>query len=135
MASVFTRIIEGELPCHKVHEDDLTFSFLAVPPCRPGHVLVVPREEVDHFTDVPEESYARVMANARMVARAVREALGCARVGLAVQGFEVPHFHCHVVPMDGPADLDLSGASPVSDGEMRGVLGRIRSRLRPPPTR
>lgn len=129
MASVFTRIIDGELPCHKVHEDDLTFSFLAVPPNQPGHTLVVPRAEVDHFVDVPEESYARVMANARMIARAMLGALGRSRVGLMVQGFEVPHFHCHLVPMDGPADLDFRNARPMPDGEMRDVRDRIRARL------
>ena len=129
MASVFTRIIAGRLPCHKIHEDDLTYSFLAVPPIRLGHVLVVTKQEVDSFLDVADDAYLQVMKNARLIGRAVQRATRCRRVGTMIQGFEVAHFHYHLVPLDEPADLDFRRAAHRSGREMEEMAEKIRSLL------
>lgn len=127
--SVFTRIISGEIPCYKVYEDEYTFAFLDVNPVRPGHVLVVPKTEVDHFFEVPEPYYSAVFSAAKKIAPAIREAVGSARVATLVAGFDVPHFHYHLIPADSMSDVDPSKAKKLEPAEMEKIRAKIASRV------
>ncbi len=110
MATLFTRIIRGEIPSYKLHEDEHTYSFLARDAIQPGHLLIVPKVEADHFLDVPEPHYSAVFRNARLLGKALHASTGCRRVGSMIAGWDVPHFHLHVVPMWDPSDLSFSKA-------------------------
>jgi len=105
MASIFTRIINGEIPCYKVAEDDRFMAFLDVRPLRPGHTLVVPKKEVDYIFDLDEETLAGMIVFARRVAVAMKEVIDCKRIGVAVLGLEVPHAHIHLIPLTRETDL------------------------------
>jgi len=109
MATIFSRIIAGEIPCYKVAEDDENFAFLDINPVQPGHVLVVPKLEKDYIFDLPEERYVSLQMFARKVASALKKATGCSRVGVAVLGMEVPHAHIHLIPINSEKDMDLFG--------------------------
>ncbi len=110
MPTIFTRIIDGEIPGRFVYSDDVCVAFMDVRPLAPGHVLVVPRTEVDHWTDLDADTAAHLMMVAQRIGRAQRDLLSPARVGLMIAGFEVPHVHVHVVPMNNMGDLDFSQA-------------------------
>jgi len=97
-ASVFTKIIAGEIPSYKVYEDDKTFAFLDIHPKQPGHVLVVPKTETDHIWDLPDSDYSALMDTTKKVANRIREVLHPSRVGVQVEGTGVPHAHVHVFP-------------------------------------
>lgn len=108
MASVFTKIINGEIPCYKVAENEYCLAFLDVNPLAEGHVLVVPKKEVDLLFDLEDQLYHEVNKMVKKLAKALDKAIPCARVGLAVVGLEVPHAHVHLVPINGLGDLDFS---------------------------
>lgn len=110
MATLFTRIIDGELPGRFVWRDELAVGFLTINPVRPGHTLVVPRLEVDHWLDLPAQLMGHLSAVAQSIGRAQLHAFAADRVGLIIAGLEVPHVHLHVLPIDNEADLDLSRA-------------------------
>ena len=97
--SIFTKIIRGEIPCHKVYEDEQTLAFLDIDPLNPGHTLVIPKKQVDHLWDLDDELYQAVMTTAKRVALRQREVLKPERVGMAVEGFAMPHVHVHVFPL------------------------------------
>jgi histidine triad (HIT) family protein len=105
MASIFTRIINGEIPCYKVAEDDRFIAFLDVRPLKPGHTLVVPKKEIDYIFDLDEETLAGMIVFARRVALAMKEVIDCRRIGVAVLGLEVPHAHIHLIPLTRETDL------------------------------
>lgn len=105
MASVFTRIINGEIPCYMVAEDDRYIAFLDVRPLKAGHTLVVPRREVDYIFDLDEDTLAGMMIFARKVAKAMKEVIECNRIGIAVIGLEVPHAHIHLIPISREGDM------------------------------
>jgi histidine triad (HIT) family protein len=107
MASIFSRIVAGEIPSWKVAEDDRYYAFLDINPLAEGHTLVIPKQEVDYIFDLDEETYAGLWQFAARVAKAVREAIPCKRVGVAVLGMEVPHTHIHLVPLQTEGDLDF----------------------------
>lgn len=107
MASIFSRIAAGEIPSYKVAEDDRHFAFLDINPMAPGHVLVIPRCEVDYLFDLSAEEYGELMEFARKVALKIKRAVPCQRVGVAVLGMEVPHAHIHLVPLQTEADMDF----------------------------
>lgn len=107
MASVFSRIVAGEIPSWKVAEDDRFYAFLDINPLAEGHTLVIPKQEVDYIFDLDEETYAGLWAFAARVAAAVRAAVPCKRVGVAVLGMEVPHAHIHLVPLQTEGDMDF----------------------------
>jgi len=113
--TIFTRIIDGEIPGRFVHSDDVCVAFMDVRPLAPGHVLVVPRAEVDQWTDLETDTVAHLMTVAHRVGQAQRDVLSPARIGLMIAGFEVPHVHVHVVPMNDMADLDFRQADPAPD--------------------
>lgn len=107
MASIFSRIIAGEIPSYKVAEDDRHYAFLDINPITEGHTLVVPKHEVDYIFDLPEDQYADLCRFARRVALAQAKALPCKRVATAVLGLEVPHAHIHLVPINSEADFNF----------------------------
>jgi histidine triad (HIT) family protein len=129
MASIFTRIIEREIPAHILREDDEFLAFLDVRPIREGHTLVIPKAEVPDMFDLPEPLLAGLLPFARPVAKAIQEVTGAARVGIAVVGLEVPHAHVHLVPIDGLYDLDFRRAAPAADEQLAATAERIRGAL------
>lgn len=105
MATIFSRIIQGEIPCHKVAENDEFFAFLDINPIATGHALVVPKQEVDYLFDLEDDVLGRMMAFAKKVAKAQEKAIPCKRIGLTVIGLEVPHAHIHLVPIQKESDI------------------------------
>lgn len=129
MTSVFTRIIQGELPGHFVWSDEQCVAFLTIEPLAPGHCLVVPREEIDHWVDLPAQTSAHLFQVAQRIGVALRQEFDSARVGLMIQGFEVPHTHLHVWPANSPGDFDLGRTEPASAEDLTAVAQRIRTAL------
>lgn len=127
MPTVFTRIIDGELPGRFVHRDDTCVAFLSIAPIRTGHTLVVPIAEVDHWLDLDPEVAAHLTRVAQRIGRAQLAAFSPARVGLIIAGMEVPHTHLHVIPIDSEADLRFDRADPSTPAE---VLDDAAERLR-----
>ncbi len=127
MPTVFTRIIQGELPGRFVWKDDEVVAFLSINPLRDGHTLVVPRQEIDHWLDAPPELLDRMTRVEQAVGRALMQAFRPTRIGLMIAGLEVPHLHVHVVPIDGVHDLDFANAEQDPDEER---LDRIAERIR-----
>ena len=118
MATIFTRIIRGELPGRFVWKDDSCVAFLSINPLRPGHALVVPRNEVDHWIDLDAELLAHLFATAQAIGKAQMAGFKPVRIGMAVAGLEVPHCHIHVVPIRGVQDLDFANQDPHPDPKM-----------------
>lgn len=107
MATIFTRIINGEIPCYKIAENDKFFAFLDINPVQKGHTLVVPKKEVDYIFDIEDNDIQEMMLFAKQVAVKIKDAIPCTKVGVAVIGLEVPHAHIHLVPMQNEGDLDF----------------------------
>ena len=100
MSSIFSKIISGEIPSHKIYEDQLTFAFLDINPVQEGHVLVVPKVEVDNLFDLDEQNYQAVMNTVKKVAQRIQTVIKPRRVGIHVEGFDIPHAHVHVIPIN-----------------------------------
>lgn len=98
--SVFTKIINGEIPSYKVYEDELTLAFLTIEPVREGHTLVIPKKQIDQYIDLPDEDYFALWASVKIVSARIREVTGKERVGVVIKGLEVPHAHVHLIPFD-----------------------------------
>ncbi len=131
MASVFSRIIAGELPARFVWRDDRCVGFLSVNPLRAGHVLVVPRDEVVHWIDLDPALWTHLAAVSQTVGAALQRAYQPAKVGMMLAGLEVPHVHVHLVPIDGVHDLDFANADPNPDpAELDAVADTVRTALR-----
>lgn len=130
MTSIFTKIMNNELPSYKIHEDDKTISILTIEPISLGHTLVIPKLEVNHWFDVPADIYTQIGLNSQRLAKAIKEATGCPRVGTIVAGFEVPHYHLHLVPAWSIPDLDFKRAARRSDQEMKQIQEKIISYLK-----
>ncbi|MBK6341376.1 MAG: HIT family protein [Flavobacteriales bacterium] len=127
MASLFTRIINGEIPCHRVGEDDRYLAFLDIAPLREGHALVVPKLEVDRFFDLPPDLLAGMMPFAQELAKRIQRAVPCDRIGVCVIGLEVPHAHVHLIPLDRMSDMDFSRPKlKLSQEELAALAERIR---------
>jgi histidine triad (HIT) family protein len=130
MPTIFTKIIEGEIPGTFVWRDDLCVAFMSINPLRDGHVLVVPRAEIDHWLDCPSDLRDHLMEVAQSIGRALQKVHNPAKVGLMIAGLEVPHLHIHVVPIDGVRDLDFANAAASVDREhLEGQAGSIREVL------
>lgn len=128
MRSIFTRIVQGEIPCHKVAEDDRYLAFLDIAPLREGHVLVVPKLEVDEFFDLPTDVLAGIMPFAQGVAKKIARVIPCDRIGVCVIGLEVPHAHVHLIPIDRMSDMDFAKPKlKLSQEELAGIAERIRN--------
>ncbi len=131
MASIFTRIIQGDIPCHKIAETDEFIAFLDVSPLSPGHTLLVPKVEIDKFFDLPTETITAMMPLAHEIATAQARAIDCMRVGMSVFGLEVPHAHMHLIPIRSGADMDFSKVrEKFSDEEYAEIARNIRGHLR-----
>ena len=128
MPSLFTRIVRGEIPCHKVAEDDLFLAFLDIAPLRMGHTLVIPKVEVDRFFDLPSDVLADMLPFAQQVAQRIKAVVPCDRVGLTVIGLEVPHAHLHLIPIDTMEDMDF-GRPKLKPGpdELAALAVRLRA--------
>lgn len=128
MASIFTRIIRGEIPCHKVGEDENYLAFLDINPLRAGHSLVIPKVEVDKFFDLPSDVLAGIMPFAQGVAKRIAAVVPCDRIGVSVVGLEVPHAHVHLIPIDSIYDMDFSKPKVrMTDEEFASMAERIRN--------
>ncbi|MBP3536639.1 MAG: HIT family protein [Muribaculaceae bacterium] len=125
MASIFSRIIAGEIPSYRVAEDDRHYAFLDINPLAPGHTLVVPKREVDYIFDLSDEEYTALQLFAKRVAKAQKKALPCKRIGVAVLGMEVPHAHIHLVPLNSEADMDFRNKKTIAPEEMAAIAARI----------
>lgn len=126
MASVFTKIVNGEISSYKVAEDDNYYAFLDINPLAQGHTLVIPKHEVDYIFDLPEWEYAGLWNFASRVAKVLGAAVPCKRVGIAVLGMEVPHAHIHLVPLQHESDLDFRKEKlKLSPDEFREIAGKI----------
>lgn len=107
MASIFSRIVAGEIPCYKVAEDDKYFAFLDINPLAKGHTLVIPKQEVDYYFDLDDETLAGMTIFAKRVAHKIKEQTGCKKVAMVVLGLEVAHAHIHLIPMNSENDVDF----------------------------
>lgn len=129
MASIFTQILNREIPGHFVWEDSLCFSIMTIQPIREGHLLVIPKMEVNHWDDVPADTAAHLMQVAQKIAKAMKSVILCKRIGVTIVGLEVPHTHIHLMPIDNMGDMDFSQASPASDDELAATAETIRKTL------
>ncbi len=125
MASVFSLIVAGEIPCYKVAEDDRHLAFLDINPIAPGHTLVIPKREVSYLFDLDDDEYVALELFAKRVAKAVDAAMPCQRVAEAVIGLEVPHAHIHLVPINTEADLNFRNKLQLDGEEMKSIAARI----------
>jgi len=131
MSTLFTKIVNGEIPCHKIAEDDKYFAFLDISPLAMGHTLVIPKAEVNYIFDLEDDVLAGLNVFAKRVAKAVEKSIECKRIGVAVIGLEVPHTHIHLVPLNAIGDLNFSNPklSP-SQEELAEVAEKIRSNFK-----
>lgn len=130
MASIFTKIIKGEIPSYKIAENENFYAFLDAFPVAKGHVLVVPKKEIDKIWDLDKKTYQGLMDFSYEIAHAIEKAIPCLRVGMAVVGLEVPHVHVHLVPMNRMEDINFSKEKlKFSQEEMQEIAGLIKSEL------
>lgn len=125
--SLFTKIVNGEIPAYKVAEDDRYLAFLDVFPTTKGHTLVIPKQQVDYIFDLEEELYIGLMAFARKVAAAVEEVVPCKRIGVAVVGLEVPHAHVHLIPLNSMQDLNFANKQKFSKKVFEETAAKIKA--------
>ena len=125
--TLFTKIVNGEIPAYKVAEDDRFLAFLDVFPTAKGHTLVIPKQQVDYIFDLDEEVYIGLMAFARKVAAAVEKVIPCKRIGVAVVGLEVPHAHVHLIPLNSMQDMNFANKQKFSKAEFEETAASIRA--------
>ena len=121
MATIFTRIVEGEIPCYKVAENEEFFAFLDINPVQKGHTLVIPKEEVDYLFDIDDEKLGRMMIFAKQVATQIKAKIECKRVAVVVLGLEVPHAHIHLIPITNESDVDFKHKEELSVDEFKQI--------------
>lgn len=129
MPSIFTRIINGEIPCYKVAEDENFLAFLDVNPNAKGHTLCVPKKEIDRIFDMEESHYLELMKFSRKVAIALEKTVPCERVGVSVIGLEVPHVHVHLIPLNGMGDMSFQKKVSLTSDEMTALAKAIQQNL------
>lgn len=130
MASIFSKIIAGELPAWKVAEDERFLAFLDISPLAAGHTLVIPKKEIDYLFDIEDELFTGLQLFAKKVARAIGKAVPCERVGVAVVGLEVPHAHIHLIPINNVSDIDFSRPKlRLEEAEMKSICEKIKAEL------
>lgn len=126
MATIFSRIIAGEIPCYKVAENETCFAFLDISPMVKGHVLVVPKVEDDYIFNLDDDTYLALTLFAKKVAKAIEKAVPCKRIGVAVMGMEVPHVHIHLLPINSESDMIISNPKlNLPESEMQMIAGSI----------
>jgi histidine triad (HIT) family protein len=130
MASVFTRIINGEIPCYKIAEDDRYFAFLDINPLREGHILVVPKQETDYIFDLDNDTLSGMIVFSKKIAAAISAAIPCARIGVAILGLEIPHAHIHLVPMNSMEDVNFKNPKlKLTPDEFKAIAEKISSKV------
>lgn len=129
MPSLFSRIIAGEIPCHKIWEDDRFFAFLDIKPIQPGHTLLVPKQEIENAFDLDDEAYAAFFLAAKRLTPAIQRVMGSTRVGLVIEGFEIPHAHIKLIPISKPHDFAQENAREMSPEELSVIAEKIRAEL------
>jgi histidine triad (HIT) family protein len=130
MATIFTRIIKGEIPSYKIAEDDRYFAFLDINPLKTGHTLIVPRQETDYIFDLDDDQLKGLIIFSKKVAAAIKAAYPCNRIGIAILGLEVPHAHMHLVPMDSMEDINFKRPKlKFSHEEYREIAENIKAKL------
>ena len=130
MATIFSRIVKGEIPCYKIAEDDRFFAFMDINPVAKGHTLVIPKREVDYIFSLEDNEIADMMVFAKKVAKAIEKAVPCKRIGVAVIGLEVPHAHIHLIPINQEGDMDFKKEHVhMSEEEFKEVQARIVAQL------
>ncbi len=127
MPSIFTKIINGDIPCYKIAEDEDNFAFLDINPNSKGHTLCVPKKEVDKILDMEEEAYMKLMSFSRKVGLALEKAVPCKRVGMTVIGLEVPHVHVHLIPLQTMANATFQHKESLTPDEFEAVAEKIKS--------
>ncbi len=129
MSSIFTKIIEDEIPSYKIAETDKFIAILDVNPNAKGHTLCIPKKEVDKIFDLEEDLYIELMAFARKIALALKKSVSCKRIGMAVVGLEVPHVHVHLIPLNNMGDMDFGKKVSMEKEEFEALLTEIRGNL------
>ncbi|MGB5647319.1 HIT family protein [Muriicola sp.] len=129
MPSIFTKIVNGEIPCYKIAEEEDYFAFLDINPNAKGHTLCVPKKEVNKIMDLDEETYMGLMRFSRKVGRALEAAIPCKRVGITVIGLEVPHVHVHLIPLQSMANATFQHKESFTESEFKEIAANIRARL------
>ncbi len=129
MPTLFTKIVRGEIPCHKIAEDERYLAFLDIRPINPGHTLVITKKEMDYIFDVDDDLLAGLMLFAKRVAVPLRKAVPCQRIGMMVAGLEVPHVHVHLVPIFSIGDLNFAKAKPAAPEALTQVAENIRKHI------
>lgn len=129
MASIFTKIIQGKIPSYKIYEDENYYAFLDINPNALGHTLCIPKKEVDELFDLDDETYKGLMIFSKKIARALKKALDCKRIGLSVIGLEVPHVHVHLIPINKMDDMSFNSKIKLSDDEFNDITKKIKSYL------
>lgn len=131
MASIFTKIINGEIPCYRIAEDERYFAFLDINPLKAGHTLVVPKQETDYVFDLDDETLSGLVLFSKKVAEAIKAAFPCNRIGIAILGLEVPHAHIHLVPMDSMEDINFKNPKlKFTPEEFKEIAGKIIEKLK-----
>ncbi|WP_190810049.1 HIT family protein [Flagellimonas sp. S3867] len=130
MPSIFTKIINGDIPCYKITEDEHNFAFLDINPNAKGHTLCVPKKEVNKIMDLDEASYLKLMAFSRKVGKAIESAVPCKRVGMSVIGLEVPHVHVHLIPLHSMKNATFQHKEKLDPAEFEKIAEQIRSQLK-----
>lgn len=130
MPSIFTKIINGEIPCYKIAEDDNFFAFLDINPNSEGHTLCIPKKEVDKIFDLEEDTYMGLMAFSRNVGRAIEKAIPCQRVGMTVIGLEVPHVHVHLIPLHSMKNATFQHKIEMNSDDFKSTAEKIREALK-----
>ncbi len=130
MPSIFTKIVQGEIPCHKILEDEKYFSFLEIRPLKPGHTLVIPKKETDYFFNLDDAGMSGLLVFSKKVAQAVQKASGCEKIAVVVYGLAVRHVHVHLIPVDGtPGELDFRNQKDASTEELALMAKKIKAYL------
>lgn len=130
MATIFSRIVAGEIPCHKIAESDKFFAFLDINPLSKGHTLVIPKEEVDYIFDLSDDTLSEMILFAKQVAAGIKKAIPCKRIGLTVIGLEVPHAHIHLIPINTESDMNFNHKKlAMTSEELAEIAESIRKQL------
>jgi len=130
MPTLFTRIVQGEIPCHKIAEDAEFLAFLDVRPVARGHALVIPKQETDYLFDLEDAKLGRLMVFVKMIAGILKQEIPCRKVGVMVAGLEVPHAHVHLIPIQKVTDLNFANAAPASAEDLAALSVRLQQRVK-----
>ena len=130
LSSIFTKILEGELPCYKIDENDDCFAFLDINPNSRGHTLCILKKEIDYIFDLSSEDYQKLMNFSRKIAIALKKSVNCKRIALSVVGLEVPHVHVHLIPLESMSDMNFDRSIKLDDNEFKSIVEKIKLNLK-----